>query len=143
MSTDRRLTDPYRDVRLARRFARLTSLLLLAWIAFFSYVMLQEPEELDPEYMPRLVGFGVAYALVIVAVVIGWRRERLAGRMLIAASLSLFTIVVVTGPSQWTTWSQDLIGAVLMSAPVLIVGVQFVTAARAAEAVGEGDAPQS
>lgn len=137
MSPNRPPRDPHRDVRLARRLARATSLLLLAWTAFFAYVMLREPEEIDPEYMPRLVGFGIAYALVVMAVVLGWRRERLAGRMLIAASLSLFTIVVVTGPSQWTTWSQELIGAVLLAGPVLTVGVQFVTAARAAAAVGE------
>ncbi len=135
-AADRPAPDPARQLRLARRLARLTSLVLLAWIAFFGYFALFNREDAVPEAAPRLAGLGVAYALVVVSVVLGWRRERLGGRMLIAAAFGVFA-VAMAGPGPWTTWSQELIGAALLSLPVLIVGVQLVTTARAAEALAQ------
>lgn len=137
-STTPSTPDAARQVRLARRLARATALLLLAWIAFFGYVMLADPEDIDTSMLPRLIGLGVTYALVVVAIVLAWHRERLAGRMLVAAGLGIFAVILVSGPSPWTTWPQELLGAALLGLPVLIVGYQFLAVARGA---GDGTAP--
>jgi len=120
-----------RDLVRFRRIARLASGLLMAWAAFFVYALTSDPDERKPEPM----FFAALLTLIIAAAGLAWWRPRLGGLGLIVVSAIEAGAVVWRGPDAafGIPWGMVVLGASLLAAPPLIVGVLWLRYATVVE----------
>jgi hypothetical protein len=119
-----------RDLQWVRRIAGGASILLIGWAAVFVYALTRDPDERDA------LGMFVAVLLILIIAAAGlaWWRPRPGGATLIGLAAIVTGAIILPGPDPTiaATWTWNIIGAAIWSAPSLIVGLLWLWYVRLA-----------